>query len=500
MLKVGGKINLNNQIGSIDERLYSSFLEHMGRAVYEGVYEPDHKISDDEGFRQDVLMLCQELKVALIRYPGGNFVSGYEWQDGIGAKEKRPVRLDLAWQSIESNQFGLHEFMSWSQKVGSEAMMAVNLGTRGMSEARNLLEYCNFSGGTYWSDLRKANGQGEPFRIKTWCLGNEMDGPWQIGHKTAEEYGRLAKETAKVMKLVDPTIELVVCGSSFREMPTYGEWEQTVLRHTYDDVDYLSLHQYYGNQEDDIGKYLARAVEMSQFIQEVTAICDQIQEEKQSDKQMMLSFDEWNIWYHTLESDKEQVLWQEAPPLLQDVYTFEDALLLGSMLITLLKHADRVKIACLAQLVNVIAPIMTEKEGAAWKQTTFYPFQQVSLYGRGTALKTELTVNHYFVEGIGEVPFVDSIAVYQVDDQTVTIFAINRHQSEVMDLFLDFGTIVVEEVLEASELAGFALKAINTKDQQVVVPCEVDNYHQEGQSFCVSLKPLSWNMVRLKVK
>ncbi len=499
-MKAGIKVSRQQEIGRIDERLYSSFLEHMGRAVYEGVYEPSHKTSDGEGFRQDVSTLCQALKIPMIRYPGGNFVSGYEWQDGIGPKEQRPVRLELAWQSIETNQFGLHEFMSWCQKIGSQAMMAVNLGTRGISEARNLLEYCNFSSGTYWSDLRRKNGQEEPFAIKTWCLGNEMDGPWQIGHKTAEEYGRLAEETAKVMKLVDPTIELVVCGSSFREMPTYGEWEQTVLRHTYEHVDYLSLHQYYGNQEDDIGKYLARAVEMSQFIQEVTDICDQIQLEKQSDKQMMLSFDEWNIWYHTLESDKEQTLWQEAPPLLQDIYTFEDALLLGSMLITLLKHADRVKIACLAQLVNVIAPIMTEKEGPAWKQTIYYPFQQVSHYGRGVALATELAVDHYVVEGIGEIPFVDSVTVYQPDDQTLTIFAINRHQTSVMEVELVVEEFVVEGGMGSSELAGYDLKAINTKDQQRVVPCEVENYYLEGQSLQLTLAPLSWNVIRLKVK
>ena len=282
-------ISRNKIISEVDPRLYGSFIEHMGRAVYEGIYEPKHPSANEKGFRKDVLSLIKELNVPLIRYPGGNFVSGYNWEDGIGPVEERPRRLDLAWRTIETNEVGLHEFMEWSKEANAEVNMAVNLGTRGIDEARNLLEYCNFEGGTYWSDLRKKNGTEKPFGIKTWSLGNEMDGPWQIGHKTADEYGRLAEETAKAMKLVDDSIELVVCGSSTSKMPTFGSWEMTVLEHAYEHVDYLSLHCYYGNPENDLENYLAQSLDMDRFIKGVVAMCDAIKSKKGSNKKINLS-------------------------------------------------------------------------------------------------------------------------------------------------------------------------------------------------------------------
>lgn len=399
------------KIGEIDRRLYGSFIEHMGRAVYGGIYQPDHPTANDKGFRQDVMELVKELSVPLIRYPGGNFVSGFNWEDSVGPIAERPKRLDLAWRSLETNQVGVHEFAAWCQEVGAEINMAVNLGTRGLDAARNLVEYCNYPSGTYWSDQRIANGQTEPFAIKTWCLGNEMDGPWQIGHKTAAEYGRLAEETAKAMKLVDESIEVVLCGSSNSKMPTFGEWELTVLDQAYEQIDYLSLHQYYGNQTNDLKNYLARSVDMDQFISGVVAMCDAIKAKKHSKKQINLSFDEWNIWYHSTEHDQTVKPWQVAPPLLEDHYNFEDALVLGCLLITLLKHSDRVKIACLAQLVNVIAPIMTEEDGEAWRQTIYYPFMQVATLGQGIALRPEITVDTYATSEFDTVPYLESIAV-----------------------------------------------------------------------------------------
>src|SRR5690606_37636106 len=279
-----------------------------------------------------------------------------------------------------------------------------NLGTRGVDEARDFIEYCNHPGGTYWSDLRRSHGYKEPHNIKVWCLGNAMDGPWQIGHKTAEEYGRLACETAKVMKWVDPSIELVICGSSHINMPTFAEWEATVLDHTYDLVDYISLHQYYGNRSNDTPNYLAKTLDMDRFIKSVISICDFVKAKKRSKKTINLSFDEWNVWYHSNEEDRKIPPWQIAPPQLEDVYTFEDALLVGLMLITLINHADRVKIACLAQLVNVIAPIMTRTGGPAWAQTIYYPFLHASTYGRGVALRPVMTTPVYDTKDFEAVP------------------------------------------------------------------------------------------------
>lgn len=484
------------RVGKVDPRLYSSFIEHMGRAVYEGIYQPDHPSANKSGFRQDVIHLVKELNIPMIRYPGGNFVSGFRWEDSIGPIANRPRRLDLAWRTIETNEVGIHEFYNWCQHVGAEINMAVNLGTRGVDAARNLVEYCNFPKGTYWSDLRRSNGQESPFGIKTWCLGNEMDGPWQIRHKTAEEYGRLAEETAKAMKLVDDSIEVVLCGSSNRQMPTFGDWELTVLDQAYDQIDYLSLHQYYGNQKNDLSHYLARSLDMDRFISEVTAMCDTVKAKKHSKKQINLSFDEWNIWYHSAEQDEQAAPWQIAPPLLEDNYNFEDALLLGCLLITLLKHADRVKIACLAQLVNVIAPIRTETNGEAWRQTIYYPFMQAAVYGQGEVLSPQIRSANYATEDFEEVPYLESIAV--INDKELVIFAVNRGEEE-MNLTVHLSELSLEGVIDFSEMSGFDTKATNLPKSEQVKPSHSTNVKAEDGKINCLLKPLSWNVVRCRL-
>ena len=323
------KVDPDFRIGEVDPRLYGSFIEHLGRAVYGGIYEPEHPTADDMGFRGDVLELVGELEVPIVRYPGGNFVSGYDWEDGVGPKEARPRRLDLAWRTVEPNQVGTNEFAAWAHRAGAEVMMAINLGTRGVDAARNLVEYCNHPSGSRYSDLRRSHGVEEPHGVKVWCLGNEMDGPWQIGQKTPQEYGRLACEAAKAMKWVDPSIELVACGSSYSAMPTFAEWERTVLEHTYDHVEYVSLHTYYRNPEDDRATFLARSLDMDAFIKSVISTCDFVKARKRSKKTIDLAFDEWNVWYHSIEADRELEPWSVAPPQLEDVYTFEDALVVG---------------------------------------------------------------------------------------------------------------------------------------------------------------------------
>jgi len=487
-------------ISKIDPRIYGSFLEHMGRAVYSGIYEPGHAAADEKGFRDDVKALVKELNVPIIRYPGGNFLSGYNWEDGIGAVEARPKRLDLAWKTVETNEVGLHEFIGWANDVGSEVNMAVNLGTRGIDAARNIVEYCNHPSGSYWSDLRRKNGAENPFKLKTWCLGNEMDGSWQIGSKTAEEYGRLAAEAAKVMKLVDPSIELVVCGSSAAGMPTFASWEATVLEHTYEHVDYLSLHSYYGNQKNDLKNYLAMSIGMDRFIKSVTAICDYIKAKKRSNKVINLSFDEWNIWYHSNEKDSKNEPWQQSPPILEDIYNFEDALLLGCLLITLLKNSDRVKIACLAQLVNVIAPIMTEKDGAAWRQATFYPFMQAAVHGHGTVLHHNMDVPAYDCEEYKAVPFVESAAIHNADKNEIIIFAVNRSAGESINFTTELQGFNPSNVLEFSEISGHDVKQINTKDSCPISPKASNTANINGNQLSAVLAPLSWNMLRIGLK
>jgi len=485
------------RIAEIDPRIYGSFIEHLGRAVYGGIYEPGHPEADDRGFRQDVLRLVRELGVTIVRYPGGNFVSGYNWQDGVGPKEERPRRLELAWRTIETNAFGTNEFMDWVKAAGAEAMMAVNLGTRGIDEARNLVEYCNHPGGTYWSDLRRKHGYEQPHHIKVWCLGNEMDGPWQIGHKTAAEYGRLALETAKVMKWVDPTIELVSCGSSHSKMPTFPEYEAVSLDFTYDYVDYVSLHQYFGNRSGDTASYLASTLEMDHFIRTVKATCDYVKAKKRSKKTLNLSFDEWNVWFHSNEADKKIEPWSIAPPQLEDIYTFEDALLVGGMLITLLRHSDRVKMACLAQLVNVIAPIMTENGGRAWRQTIFYPFLHASRYGRGIALQPVIDSPKYDSAEFTDVPMLESVAVHDPEKDELTVFALNRSLDVALTLSCAIRGFEGYRVLEHIVLEHDNLKAVNGPDAERVKPHAGGRSHARDGLLEAELPKASWHVIRL---
>ncbi|GGF97955.1 arabinosylfuranosidase ArfA [Paenibacillus abyssi] len=487
-------------IGEIDERLYGSFIEHLGRAVYGGIYEPGHSDADENGFRRDVIELVNELQVPIVRYPGGNFVSGYNWEDSVGPKEERKRRLELAWRTIETNEFGFNEFVDWAKKANTEVMMAVNLGTRGIDAARNLVEYSNHASGTYWSDLRRKHGYEQPHNIKTWCLGNEMDGPWQIGHKNAVEYGRTALEAAKVMKWVDPSIELVACGSSSRQMATFPDWEATVLDHTYEHVEYLSMHQYYGNADDDTPTFLARSLEMDDFIRTLIATCDYMKAKKRSKKKLSLSFDEWNVWYHSHAADRKMEPWQIAPPQLEDIYNHEDALLVGCMLISLLKHADRVKMACLAQLVNVIAPIMTSNGGGSWRQTIFYPFMHASVYGRGKSLVPLIQSPKYDTKQITDVPYLEAIAIHNEEQDEVTVFAVNRHLDSSLPLEVDLRSFGACSLIEHIVLEHDDLKAVNTEQQpDNVKPHPNGNAQVDGFKVQASLVKASWNVIRLKV-
>ena len=486
------------RVSDVDPRLYGSFVEHLGRCVYTGIYEPTHPRADEAGFRRDVADLVRDLGVPVLRYPGGNFVSGYNWEDGIGPREQRPSRLDLAWRSIESNQVGVDEFAAWARGVGSAPMMAVNLGTRGVDAARNLLEYCNHPSGTYWSDLRRANGAAEPHDVKLWCLGNEMDGPWQIGHKTAEEYARLAAETAKAMRRVDPSIELAACGSSHSRMPTFGTWEATVLAETYDLIDYISLHSYYEQHDDDRDSFLASAVNLDRFIEAVVATCDHVRAVGGHRKRVNLSVDEWNVWYQKRFAGEENLDWAQAPRLIEDTYSVVDAVVVGNLLISLLRHADRVKIGCLAQLVNVIAPIRAEPGGPAWRQASFHPFALTSRHGRGTVLRTEPRSPVHDTAAMGEVPILDVAAVRDEESGAVTLFAVNRDQHQ--DLRLDMDVRACAGLVRGEHMAIHDAdpEATNTADQpDRVSPRRLDDVKVVDGHVEAVLPALSWSMIRL---
>ncbi len=476
------------RVGEVDPRLYGSFLEHMGRAVYGGIYEPGHATADELGFRQDVLTLVRELGVSIIRYPGGNFVSGYNWEDGVGPVADRPRRLDLAWRALETNAVGTNEFLAWAKQAGAEVMMAVNLGTRGIDAARNLVEYCNHPGGSYYSDLRKAHGVDEPHGIKVWCLGNEMDGRWQLGHKTADEYGRLACQTAIAMKWVDPTIELVACGSSSPKMTTFPAWEATVLEHTYEYVDYIALHQYFlspfaRNFKPDpltptydsdprlaLGAFLAQSLELDDFIRSVIATCDHIRAKKRTRKRLNLAFDEWNVWYgHPAAAEKRPPPWSIAPAIYEEAYTLGDALLVGCLLITMLRHAERVRIGCLAQLVNILGPIMTVTGGGAWRQTIYYPFLHAARYGRGAVLDLQVDSPRYADATFDSVPLLEAVATLDEHNDEVAIFAVNRDQEEPLAVEGDLRSLPGYRVTEHIILEHDDPGATNTAAQSTTV-------------------------------
>jgi alpha-N-arabinofuranosidase len=500
MIRAHLTIDPHFTVGPINRRLFGSFVEHLGRCVYDGIYEPGHPSADENGFRRDVIDLVKELGVSTIRYPGGNFVSGYRWEDGIGPRDQRPRRLDLAWHSTETNQIGLDEFATWLESVGSELMYAVNLGTRGVLEALDVLEYANLKPGTYWADQRVANGRPEPHNIRMWCLGNEMDGPWQLGHSTPEAYAQLAATTAAAMRQIDPDLELVVCGSSSAHMETFGEWERIVLEKTYDNVDYISCHAYYEPEGDDFGSFLASGVNMDRFIEAVIATADSVKAVLRSDKTMNISFDEWNVWYQSRYQNVERITdvqtWPVAPRLLEDSYSVLDAVVFGSLLISLIRHADRVTAASLAQLVNVIAPIMTEPGGPAWRQTTFYPFSLTSKLARATALELKLDSPTYDTALYGTVPLVDAVATH--DDGGTTIFAVNRSLTEEVTLEIDTRALGPVESAEAASLFDDDIHAANTLDHQDRVVPKSNSSARVGDGIVtVTLPPVSWTVLTL---
>lgn len=490
-------------VGDINRRLFGSFVEHLGRCVYGGIYEPGHPTADADGFRGDVIELVKELGVSTIRYPGGNFISGYRWEDGVGPRAERPRRLDLAWHSIETNEIGLDEFAGWAEGVGSELMYAVNLGTRGIESALDVLEYTNVASGTFWSEKRIANGKKDPYNVRMWCLGNEMDGPWQVGHSTAHEYGRLAVKTARAMRMVDPDLELVACGSSSASMPTFGEWERIVLEETYDEVDFISCHAYYEPKGGDYESFLASAVDMDRFIEAVVATADHVKALRRSDKTLNISFDEWNVWYQSRFNDVEKITdaneWPIAPRLLEDSYSVVDAVVFGNLLISLLRHADRVTAASLAQLVNVIAPIMTEPNGTSWRQTTFFPFAITSRLARGRALEVRLEAPTYATELYGDVSLVDAVATHDEESGDTAVFLVNRSLTEEVTVQVDVSRLGDVSVISAQTLHDDDIHAQNTIDAPERVGMQENTSARVADGvISITLPAVSWTAVEVR--
>lgn len=481
--------------GDIDPRIFSGFLEHMGRAVYEGVYDPESPLSDANGFRRDVIAAIRKLRMPLMRYPGGNFVSSYDWTDGIGPRDQRPARPDYAWKSIEPNLFGTDEFMAWCVEAQTAPMLAVNLGTKGAEEAQALVEYCNMPPGTYWADRRVANGRRDPYRVKVWCLGNEMDGPWQAGHVPAMEYARRADQAAKLMRGLDPSIELALCGSSGRGMKTYLEWDREALEYCWDHVAYVSAHRYSENRRDDTAWFLAEGVEVERIIEDYAGLFAYVRGLRRSNKRVFLSFDEWNVWYKAGEMDGK---WTRAPHLIEEVYNLEDALVCAQYLNAFIRRADVVKIACIAQIVNIIAPLLTKRDGLL-VQSTYYPFAMMAEYARGKALVPLLDCPTYTAGERGETPVLD-VSAALAEDGTLAVFAVNRSQTDPITLEVRLADAQVHAVHGAQTLTGPDPKAANSwEEPNVVAPISGSAQAGADGTLMLSVPPVAFAAARCQI-
>jgi len=484
------------QVGAIDRRIFSGFAEHLGRCVYEGIYDPGSPRADERGFRKDVIAALAPLGMPLMRYPGGNFVSCYNWKDGVGPKEKRPARTDYAWHSVETNQFGTDEFMAWCKAARTAPMMAVNLGTGNLNDVMHLVEYCNLDTPTYWADQRRANGQARPYGVKTWCLGNEMDGPWQAGQVPAEVYAQRAKAAGRLMKGMDRTIETVACGSSGRWMGTYLEYDRTVLEYGWNEIDYISAHRYSNNDANDSAAFLAEGLEIDRILEDYAGLIRYVRGKLKSDKQVHLSFDEWNVWYRDRSEDGR---WQAAPHLLEEAYNVEDALVCAQYLSAFVRRADLVKIACIAQIVNVIAPIMTKRDGLLL-QTIYHPFRMIAEAARGVSLTPVIHGPLYKAGKRGDAPALDAAVSYDEGQAEIAIFLTHRDGTAPLETTValadkPFGGVRSVEILTHKDPY-----AANTWEApHAVMPVKGTATVVDGHTLRVTCPPKSFTTVRVAV-
>ena len=502
-------INQARYRSELDRRLFGSFLEHLGRAVYTGVYEPGSPLADAKGYRKDVIAVVKELGVPIMRYPGGNFVSGYHWLDGVGPKDKRPTVLERAWNSLETNQFGTNEFIEWCKLANTEPLLGFNLGTATPEDAVAYVEYCNVDKGTKWSDLRRQHGYEQPYSVKYWCMGNEMDGPWQMGHMTAREYGRKARDAARQIRVIDPTLKLIACGSSNTILPTYLTWDREVLEECFDQVDGISLHNYYGNTQELTGnstpRFLAMNLDMERQIHEIGAVCDYVQGLQKSPKRLWLSFDEWNVWYRARDAKARDGKRAFAPHLLEEVYNLEDALLVGGFVNTLLRQSDRVRVACLAQIINVIAPLVTN-ETSVLRQSIYYPYSWALKYARGRVLDLRVESETYPIKADGlradfarndDVPYVDVVATVDAEKNQACVLMLNRDLENDRELTLEWRAPTPMRVVACETLTGPDLKAFNTFEKPSMVAPRNFDAPKPGANMVFKLPPRSYTALQV---
>jgi alpha-L-arabinofuranosidase len=483
------KIDTERTIGDIDPKIYGNFIEHLGRCIEGGVFEENSPLADSNGYRRDVFEAAKKLNVTLLRWPGGNFSSNYHWQDGIGPRDQRPPRLEMAWGTVESNRFGTHEFLQYAEMLGTQPYICANLGTGTWTEAQQWVEYCNSSADTEMTRLRKKNGRSEPWKVTYWGLGNEMDGPWQMGHRTAEDYGKFALEAAKLMKWTDPNVKLIAAGSSnFGAGADWVGWNRTVLEYLKDHTDYLSLHMYVGNPDNDYGDFLACSMELSDRIKTAGGIIDAALASTRGRK-IYVAWDEWNVWYR---ARGEQ---QRGRRILEEHYNLEDALVVSTFLNAFVNHAHIVKIANMAQLVNVIAPIFTNEKGL-FLQTIYYPLQLFANNSKGKALDLFVDCPKYKSRRFDDIPYLDTSAA--LDNGSLVLNVVNRHRDQPVEATFELEDKQFAGPAEVYEVNGPDIKSENNFDS-VAVKAVARSAQSAGKQLHYSFPAHSYTMIKTRV-
>jgi alpha-N-arabinofuranosidase len=484
------KIDTERVIGEIDPKLYGNFIEHLGRCIEGGVFDERSPLADDDGFRKDVLAAARDLNVSILRWPGGNFSSNYHWTDGIGPRDKRPARLEMAWGTVESNRFGTHEFLNYTEKVKSEPYICCNLGTGSWNEAQQWVEYCNSSADTAMTRLRKQNGRAEPWKVKYWGLGNEMDGPWQMGHRSAADYGAFALEAAKLMKWTDPNVMLIAAGSSnFRPGVNWVEWNRTVLEFLRDHADYLAIHMYVGNPDSNFGDFMASSMDLQERIKVTEGVIDGALAGQTPRRKLFIAWDEWNVWYRARGNT------QRGRRILEERYNLEDALVVATFLNAFVNHAHIVKIANMAQLVNVIAPMFTNEQGM-FLQTIYYPLQLFAANTKGAALELFHDGPKYKSTHFDDVPYLDASA--SIDNGTLVINVVNRHKDQAIETEVDVEDKQFTGPVAVSEVNGPDIKAENDFGKTVVKTVN-KSASADGRKLRYTFPPHSYTMLKVNV-
>lgn len=486
-LKARVKIDTERTIGEVDPKIYGNFIEHLGRCIYGGVWEEGSPLSDSAGYRKDVIDGLKKLNVTLLRWPGGNFSSGYHWTDGIGPRDQRPERLEMAWHATESNRFGTHEFLDYTEKLGIEPYICVNLGTGTWDEAQRWVEYCNLNGETEMVRMRRRNGREKPWKVTYWGLGNEMDGPWQMGHRSAEDYGKYALEAAKLMKWTDPSIRLIAAGSSNYGADWVG-WNRTVLDYLKNHIDYLSLHLYVGNRDNDYYDFVANSIQLTDKIKVAEGLI-RAATAQDPRKKIYIAWDEWNVWY------RERGEKQSGRRILEERYNLEDAVVVATFLNSFLNNAHIVKIANMAQLVNVIAPMFTNEKGLFF-QTIFYPLALVATNCKGAALDVFVDCPSYKTKRYDKVPYVDASATK--DGDRLVLNLVNRHLDQPLEASVECEDRKLSGPVEASVVNGANIKDENDFGGTKVSTAQAAAELRDGR-VVVRLPAHSFTQVQLRV-